>query len=76
MVPYPQILFRDDDDDPCNTTKCTAARPCFDLYDYLVTNIMMPTGGVLIDAFAGGLVLVRFGASAVFAATRFDMATG
>ena len=32
----------------------------FDLFDFLVTNIMMPIGGILIAVFAGWVVKTRF----------------
>lgn len=38
----------------------------FDLYDYLVTNVMMPLGGILIAVFAGWMVKTQFSRDELF----------
>ncbi|MCP4301431.1 MAG: sodium-dependent transporter [Gammaproteobacteria bacterium] len=38
----------------------------FDLFDYLVTNIMMPLGGILIAVFAGWIVKTEFSRDELF----------
>ncbi|HNP34600.1 MAG TPA: sodium-dependent transporter [Woeseiaceae bacterium] len=38
----------------------------FDLFDYLVTNILMPSGGILIAIFAGWIVKRQFSAAELF----------
>ena len=38
----------------------------FDLFDYLVTNIMMPAGGIMIAIFAGWMVKREFSCDELF----------
>jgi NSS family neurotransmitter:Na+ symporter len=38
----------------------------FDLFDYIVTNVMMPLGGILIAVFAGWMVKREFSRDELF----------
>ncbi len=52
---------------PLGAIDMFSSKTFFDLYDYLVTNILMPTGGILIAVFAGWLVKREFSADELFA---------
>ncbi len=51
---------------PLGAIDMFSSKTFFDLYDYLVTNIMMPTGGILIAVFGGWMVKQRFSAEELF----------
>ncbi len=52
---------------PLGSMRIFAGKTFFDLFDYLVTNIMMPLGGILIAVFAGWLMKSTFSHDELFA---------
>ena len=52
---------------PLGSIRIFAGKTFFDLFDYLVTNIMMPIGGILIAVFAGWLMKSKFTHDELFA---------
>ncbi len=55
------------DTHPLGSIRIFAGKTFFDLFDYLVTNIMMPLGGILIAVFAGWLMKSKFSHDELFA---------
>ncbi len=51
---------------PLGSIKIFEGKTFFDLFDYLVTNIMMPLGGILIAVFTGWIVKKRFSRDELF----------
>jgi len=51
---------------PLGAIALFADKTFFDLFDFLVTNIMMPIGGILIAVFAGWFVKTRFSKDELF----------
>lgn len=51
---------------PLGALPAFADKTFFDLFDFIVTNLMMPTGGILIALFAGWLVQRQFSLDELF----------
>jgi len=51
---------------PLGAIRIFEGKTFFDLFDYLVTNIMMPVGGIMIAIFAGWLVKKEFSRDELF----------
>jgi NSS family neurotransmitter:Na+ symporter len=54
------------DTHPLGSITLFEGKTFFDLFDYLVTNIMMPLGGILIALFAGWVVKKQFSRDEMF----------
>jgi NSS family neurotransmitter:Na+ symporter len=55
---------------PLGSIRIFEGKTFFSLFDYLVTNIMMPLGGILIAVFAGWIVKKQFSYDELFASSN------